>query len=483
MPAERALVEDDPRVARVAWLLAATSGLVLLVAAANAAGLALARMLERQRELAIRGALGASRRALVGSAVAESALVAALAALAAVPVSSAIVGLFARYAPGLPIPLEPAGMLSGGRVAAGAAILAGLTSLVFALGPAATAARVDALAALRASGAGAEAAGGRGPRLRRLLVAGQAALAMLLLVGAGLFGRTLVALHATPLGFRPAGVATAMVDLARQGYRDEEARRVAAEIRERLAATPGVLGAAYGFQVPTESGGMRRTMTPEGYTWPEGADEAVNFNFASPGYFATLGIPLVAGRDFGDGDREGAPKVAIVNRAFAERFFPGREAVGRTIHDSGRDPWQVTIVGVVESYRERGLRDQPKPLLYVAAAQESRPRVQFLVRVEPGGETRAIAAIRAAARAVDPALPVFRARPFADQIAAALAPSAPSRRSSARRRRSRSRSPLPGSPGWWRSSSGGAGASSASAPRSAPSATGSSVWCSARRWR
>ena len=196
----------------------------------------------------------------------------------------------------------------------------------------------------------------------------QIALSALLLVGAGLLIRTVWAFTQLSPGFTTHGIVVGSVDVSLQGYNAERSRSFFNALTTRVARVPGVSNVALGRMVPVDSSGMRVTFTPSG-TKPAAKDSPVaDYNPVSPGYFATLGIPLVEGRDFRTSDIATAPPVVIVNQALARRFFGGC-AVGRQLTEFGPSNGNPEIVGVVADARYRTLRDEPAPMIYVPHAQ------------------------------------------------------------------------------------------------------------------
>jgi predicted permease len=299
------------------------------------------------------------------------------------------------------------------------AALAGLLSgLLAGLVPALRASRAPALPALRdESGA---TAGRERVSLRGALVATQVALSCVLLVGAGLLVRTLLNLNRVETGFAPRGLLLASYDLARQGYDEARARAAHEGILESVRAMPGVASASVARSAPVQSAGMRVSLAPEGYEPPAGEFVNADFNIVSPGHFATLGVPVLSGRDLSESDREESPFVAVVSQAFADRFWPGQDAVGKKLRDLGPATGAVEVVGVVADTKLRRVSEDPQPIVYVPLAQWPSSRMTLAVRSSLATR-EAIASVRAAVARVDPELPLFRVRTLEDQIAASLA--------------------------------------------------------------
>ena len=351
-------------VGTIGAVIMAAVGLVLVIACGNVASLLLSRGTARNREIAVRLALGAGRRRIVQQLISESLLLGA---------SGGALGLlFSLWtADVLPsfFPPEQAAMLQtgvDGRAFAFALGISLLSGVLFGLVPALHAVRPSAPAVLRGdSGRVTDSRASRG--LRRALVVGQVALAVVLLVCAGLLIRSLDRMLSADLGFRTRDAALESVDLPQSDFTRDQRTQYFAAVRERIAGTPGVAAVSFARALPM-SGTERRGFRPEGYTPHRGEDMEFPFNIVDDRYFRTLQIPLVEGRDFDSRDRLDALRVAIVNEELANRFFGGR-AVGRHLTDSGRRV--LEIVGVV--------RFEPP------ACNRRRPDAGGLLSARPGG--------------------------------------------------------------------------------------------------
>jgi putative ABC transport system permease protein len=350
---------------------------LLVLACANLANLVLARALARGRELGIRAALGAGRARLARAVLVEQGLLAGLGALAGVGVASAASrGLLALLGDALP---RASRVTIDGRVLAFAVGIAVLAAVTTGLVPALLAVRLDLQSVLRSEGHGTTAQR-RSHRIRNWLVAVQVALAVLLAAGSGLVVRSLSALLHVELGFVPEGVVTFEVPLRTGGYDGAQAiRGFEDRFLERLRRLPGVTSAAAGYSVP-----MRNVSTTsfrrEGEPSSSRPAPEVGYNAVGPGYFETLGIPIVAGRDFAARDRPGSPGVVIVNRAFVRRFLGEQEPLGVRIRSGPgeRSPW-LEIVGVVGDIRRASVEEAPVPELYFALTQDVTSNPAFVV--------------------------------------------------------------------------------------------------------
>jgi putative ABC transport system permease protein len=386
-------------------------GLILLIACANIANLLLARAVTREREIAVRGALGAVRGRLVRQLLTEGLALAVVGGVLGVALALPMLrGLVALAPPDIPL-LDQVRL---DRTVLGFAAAATIVSTVlFALTPALQLARADLQTALRTSQG--SAGGLRHGRLRNALLVAEVALSLVLLTGAGLLLRSARNLARVDYGFRADGLLSVYVDLPRARY-DSSAKQVAfyGRLLERIRATPGVAGVTATSEVPAAGFNMTFSYAIEGRpaTNPSGREEAQPVHVVTPEYFRVLGIRLRRGRTFDDRDRAGAPTVTIVNEAFARRHWPGEDALGRRFSLRGPEgPW-LEIVGVVGDTRMLSADAVPGPVFYLPHAQKERDWMTWmalLVRAEPGRDPRSLApAVRAAVRELDPRLPVHR---------------------------------------------------------------------------
>jgi len=362
------------------WLLLGTTGLVLLIACANLANLLLARASVREREIALRQAIGASRGRLICQLLAESLLLAvagaALGALLAQGLSRALVAFLSTTGNQIFVGLE-----MDGRVLGFTAGIAAATCLLFGLLPALRATGIAPSSALRSSGRTVT-AGRERFSLRRALVTAQVALSLVLLVGALLFVRSLQKLLSVNPGFRPEGVVAVNLDLRRPAYDKKRLPDVYRNLFDRLAAQPGVRSAAQVLLLPIGGGGWNEM------AWAEGSTDAKKesfFNRVGPGYFRTMGVGLVAGREFDDRDTVGSPKIAIVNEAFVKRFFSGGNPLGRVFRvegPAGKPDPMYQVVGMVRNTKYYEVREDFLPIAFLPSAQDEDPGagVSFVLR-------------------------------------------------------------------------------------------------------
>jgi putative ABC transport system permease protein len=412
------LYEDAVGEVRPALLmLSAAVGFVLLIACANVANLLLARGENRRPEIAVRAALGAGRGRLLRQLLTESLLLALLGGATGV--------LLAYWGVDLLKSVPPAGLprlesirLDGAVL--GFALLASLlTGALFGAVPAIVGSRASLHATLKEGGRSVSVGAGR--RLRAALVSAQVALSLLLLIGAGLQVRSLMRLLDVDPGFDPKGVLSMRVRLPQRRYADVAARSAFCDRSlEALKALPGVVSASAVTAAPMSDDGLIFSIAIEGREEAPGDHQSAAWFAVSPDYFKTVHVPLLRGRLFGDDDRGGAPRVAIVNESFAKRIFPGEDPIGRRM-TMGIDGKSVrTIVGVVGDVRQDRLDQVAMMQMYEPMAQQSWTSMYFLVRTAiPPSD--AAAAVRQALHNVDPEQPVTGLLPYVDLVGATTA--------------------------------------------------------------
>jgi predicted permease len=404
-------------------LLLGAVGFVLLITCANVANLLLARAATRRQEIAVRLALGAGRRRLARQLLTESVLLALGGGGAGLLLAVWGVQLLLRFAPDN---LPRLGEVSlDGRVLAFTALASLVTGVIFGLAPALQSARADVNDALRESGR--TGAGGRGQRLRNTFVVAEIALALALLVGAGLTLRSFWRLQAVEPGFNPDGVLTMRLLLPFTTHpRIPERATFFRQVTERLRALPGVAAAGAVSRIPMAPGNNSGTMTGENsVVGPNDPQVEVEMRWASPQYFQTMGIALLSGRDFNDADAEGTLPVAVVDESFARRFYPNEDPIGKRIKRGGPNsarPWK-TIVGVVRQVRNQRLDATSLPQAYFPVLQEADEmfNLSFAVRAS-GVEPQALGpSVRAAVLAVDRHQPIFDVKPLRQIVGDSIA--------------------------------------------------------------
>jgi putative ABC transport system permease protein len=401
-------------------ILLGAVALVLLIACANLATMLLARASAREREMAIRVAVGASRARLLRQGLTESVVLAIF--------GGAVGVLFAIWAIDLvktlgtqTIPRLSEVRIDGTVLLVTLAIAIG-TGLIFGLVPALASGKPDLTEALKEGGRGSTSSR-RHNRLRNVLVVAEVALALVLLTGAGLLLKSFVRLENVNPGFNAKNVLTAEISLPAQRYPDNKTQAAFfAELERRVASLPGVSQIGLATILPMSginsdcSFGIEGRMSDDAHPGPDEEDRIV-----SPNYFRTLEIPLVQGRFFTAADKLDAPPVVIINRALAERYWPNESALGKRIRVPFTTPAISTIVGIVGDLRHRGLDQPAKPEFYVPVAQVPYSSVILAVRSsqDPSSFT---SAIRREVQAIDPAQPIAHVRTLEQVVADSIAP-------------------------------------------------------------
>ncbi len=403
-------------------LLFGILALVLVLTCANIANLLLARSASIQREVAVRLSLGASRRRLLRQFLTESLVLAALGGLLGVALG--FFGLRVLASVALPLPVDVRFDLAPDyRVLLFVLTLTAATGLLFGLVPALRSTRPELAPVLKSGGDADRGLLGSGRRfgLRNLVVVAQVAGSVVLLMGAGFFLRALQAASRVDLGFDAEGVVMLPMDLGRQAYSEEQSKFFQAQLLERLAASPDVAEAAWTDVVPLASGGgaQRRSIGVEGYEPAEGEEMEFDYASVTPGYFRTLGVRLADGRAFDQRDRDGAAPVAMVNQAFALRFWPGERAIGKRV--TVRD-LSLEVIGVTVDNKIRRLTEEPRVAFFLPALQFHSQRAKLVVRSEAGNAEALLPLVRGEVAALDPRLPITGLTTVEDAIGASLMP-------------------------------------------------------------
>ena len=385
------------------YLLIGITGIVLIIACANIANLLLARAANRSMEMAVRLSLGASRGQLLTQLLTESCVLAVLGGIVSLLVARwTLAGLGAMLPPdslgGVKFVVDP-------TVVAFAAGLSILTGVLFGLFPALHATRADLVTTLR-SNSGKHSSTRGAVQFRSSLVTAQIALSMALLIGAGLFVRSLLNVSRVNLGLSIENVVTFSVSPERNGYTREQSRQFFQRAEESLGAIPGVTGVTETMVGLLAGNSWGNDVEVDGWKSGPDIDSNSRFNEVGAGYFKTLGVPVLSGREFTPSDRLGSPKVAIVNEAFAKKFKLGRDAVGKHMAESGAKINDIEIVGLVKDAKYNNVKDEIPPVYFRPWAQDSTTGfLNFYVRtaMEPRQIMRTIPAVIAQ---LDPNLPV-----------------------------------------------------------------------------
>jgi predicted permease len=399
-------------------ILGVACGLVLLIACANVANLLLARSAARQTEFGIRAALGAGLGRLSRQLMSESLLLAALAAIAGLPLALWCQDVLKYFVPatGLPVYFE---VQPGIRVFLFSAFVCMACAVISGLPPALQPARRALVEVLKQGGRGGTQCG-YSQRISGLLVVSEVALALAALVTLGLFLRSLHGLRNTPPGFDHQNVTLCRLFLVTNNYTASQERQFSRRLRERLLAAPGVTAAAYSDSIPLGFGlGKWNDVLVEGYAARPGENLDVHYASVSPGYFDLLKVPFLAGRDFRPEDDEQAARVMIVNESFARRFFGGRDPMGRRVQTYGRE---FTIVGMVKDSKYLSLSESPQPYFYMSFDQahngSGEGGVALFARTH-GHASGFVPVLRRAMSAIDPDSTGMTAMPLSDYISAA----------------------------------------------------------------
>ncbi|HKJ03098.1 MAG TPA: ABC transporter permease [Longimicrobiales bacterium] len=398
-------------------ILFGITGVVLLIACANIANLLLARGAGRSQEIAIRGSLGASRGQLMGQLLTESVLLALLGGVASLVVARwTLAGIGSLMPPDaietLKLQLSPSVVLFAGSLALG-------TGFLFGFYPALHASRADLVTMLKSS-AGQPSGARAAARFRASLVTAQIALSMALLVAAGLFIKSLVNVSHVDLGLETDHTVVFGISPVLNGYESERSMALFQQAEEELAAVPGVTSVSTAL-VPVLGGSSWGTdVAVQGFERGPDIDSNSRYNEVGPGYLATLGMPLMSGREFDESDALGAPKVALINEAFARKFdLDPREAVGKfmsTNSGSSDDELDVQIVGVMQDAKYNDVKQAVPPLFFTPYRQdESIGFINFYVRTSLETD-QLLKAIPDVMRRLDPNLPVEDMKTLEQQV-------------------------------------------------------------------
>jgi predicted permease len=405
--------------ARPLQILMAVCVVVLVIVCANVAHLNLARVTSRQREFAVRLAIGAGRTRIVRQLLTESFLLAAAGAVTAVPLIVWLQDLLVQLRPPTGYPLTALSGLNLESLAFNMAVCL-IASIASGIAPALQAASTDLNRVLKEGGRSGT-AGVRLLRLRGMLIVSEVTLALVALVGAGLFAKSFRASAGINPGFDARNVAVAYFPLASGGYSMAERKLFCRRLRERLEALPSVKAVAYSDRVPLGfDPGAWEDVSVDGYVPAKDESMKIYRDIVSPGYFAALHIPIVEGRDFTEQDDESSLRVVIVTQAFARRFFAGRNPIGHKVRAWG--DW-FTVVGIAADSKYHTPNEAPMAHFYAPFRQIYREdhTLAFYVRTA-GPAEEGIAALRREAAALDPNVSAVNAMPMADYITAPLYP-------------------------------------------------------------
>ena len=407
----------------VTQILLGVVGLVLLITCANVANLLLARAARRRKEVAIRLTLGATRTRLIRQLLTESILLAVVGGVAGLILNLWLLNLLTALKPAVPLPVNVE-FHTDWRVLSFTLLLSVLAGIIFGLVPALQASKHDLVPALKDQS---QQLGDRRRTfsLRNALVIGQVALSIVVLIGAGLFLRSLSHARAINPGFEAEHILTLSFNTAAQKYEATKAAQFYQQLSNRVQALPGVQSVSLAQSAPLSyfySPAFGSAVFVEGHEPAQGENPPfAGNNTIGPNFFSTLGVPLLSGREFTDRDREGAPRVAIVNETLARNLFPNTDPIGQRLRVLLRPPSSWEIVGVVKDSKYRSLGEDPTPYIFLPYLQNPQPAMALHVRTS-GNPTEVAAAVRRQVQALDPNLPAFNVMSLADNMDISLLP-------------------------------------------------------------
>ena len=404
---------DGAPVAAFMAVLMAIVMLVLAIACANVAGVLLARATTRRREIAVRLAIGAGRGRLIRQMLVESTLLFLIGGSGGLVLARLMTGALLSLLPAVPLPIDVTLALDG-RAVVFTLTLSLVAAILSGLAPAFHASRAEVVGALKSDTQG-------GPEriwLRHAFVLSQVALSIVLVVGAGLFARALQRASEIDPGFDPHGVELATLDLSLGGYTADTGRVFARELIRRVRETPGVQAAALSAVMPLGDRGIGLGGLAVPGVEPRNGRRFfdVDWNVITPGYFATMKMALLTGRDFSDADREGTPSVVIVNETAARQWWPRQDPLGKTLlQETGRPDAPdavrtLTVVGVARDSKYRNLGEDPRPFVYVPIQQQYMSRTVIAARSAHG--QRLAGELRALVASMNPNLPIVQSLTF-----------------------------------------------------------------------
>ena len=398
-------------------ILMGVGSVVLLIVCANLANLLLARGTARRQEFSVRLALGAKPRRLMAQLLTETLLITLVGSISALALASWLGGALRWLLPAVSHPAILAAPLDG-QVFLFTAMLALIVTALAGLMPAVHSSRANLNDTLKQGGRSGT-SGLQTHRLRGMMVISEVALAAVALVGAALFLKSFERSRAIDPGFSPDGVALARFDFSTTGYNAQQTDTFCRRLHDRLLQLPGVTAASYEDSAPLGfDGGNWETLQVEGYVPRPNENMKIYRDLVSPGFFDSMKIPLVEGRDFDWHDEAATLRVMIVNQEFAHRFLPNRNPIGHRVHGWGE--W-FTIVGVARDSKYHRVTENPQPYFYIPVRQIFQPEYGLTFHVRTSGSiNEAILSVRREAAAIDPAITIFDAEPMTEYISASL---------------------------------------------------------------
>jgi putative ABC transport system permease protein len=394
-------------------VLPGAAGFVLLIACVNVANLLLVRAAGRQREMAIRTALGAGRWRLLRQMLIECTLLSLLGGFVGLGLVVLALKLIAGLAPQNIYRLDSTSL--DVSVVAFTLLVSLLSALLFSLAPALQTSRISLMTALKEGSSGASDGPGR-HHLRNLLVVAEVALALVLLTGAGLLIRSFIRLQSVPTGFQPEGLAAMTINLPSTVYPDRRARLAfTGRLMPKLAALPMLQSVAFSNSLPLDAGLQGTEFKVEGEQALPGREPHTYVSIISPGYFQTMGTPLLQGRDFTSFDNADAPGVVIINSYLAQQHFAGEQPVGKRVEMGFRSGTQLQVIGVVADERQESLHTDPHPGMYLPYAQAP-TSLPLVLLFRSASDTATVAtSVRQQVSTLDAQLPVYDVKTM-DQV-------------------------------------------------------------------
>ena len=400
--------------AKPLYVLLAMVGMLLLIACVNVANLLSARAAARQKEIAIRLSLGATRASLIRLILTESLCIAFFSGILGLLLASWLAHVLIGFLPyeNMSIAIQASPDRSMLAFTTGLTVL---TALFFGLIPALQATKPTLAPALKNESASASLGTGQ-TRLRRVLVCAQVALSLVLLFTAGVFARSLRKIMSVNSGMNVSHVVEFSIDPSLHKYAPQRSRQLFLDLQDKIRHLPGVVSAsAVSFPVLANDN-WQNTVHVEGYKPRQGEDMNPGFNQLLPGFFTTMGIPLIAGHDFSERDTAGAPHVAIVNETFVKRFAPHGSPLGLHFGLGGGGPMSYEIIGVIPDIKCGDLKEEAKPYTYMPALQDEKPSsMTYYVRTMQDSKATT-QSIRQTLRSLDVSLPIYDVKTLEDQI-------------------------------------------------------------------
>ncbi len=400
--------------AKPLYVLLAMVGTLLLIACVNVANLLITRAAARNKEIAIRLSLGATRASLIRLILTESLCIALFGGILGLLLASWLAHVLIGFLPydNMSLAIQTSPDLS---VLAFTTALTVLTALLFGFIPALQATRPDIAPALKSESASASLSTGQ-TRLRRVLVCAQVALSLVLLFAAGLFARSLHKIMSVNSGMNISHVVEFSIDPSLHKYTPLKSRQLFVDLQNKIRHVPGVISASAVSFPMLANDNWQNTVHVEGYKPHQGEDMNPGFNELLPGFFTTMGVPLIAGRDFSERDTAGAPQVAIVNETFVKRFVAAGSPLGLHFGLGGGGPMPYEIIGVVRDIKGGDLKEEAKPYTYMSVLQDEKPSsMTYYVRAMQNSKA-IIEPIRQMLRSLDASLPMYDVKTLEDQI-------------------------------------------------------------------